>query len=194
MSKKKKNQEQKIDTEKVQVAEDTCEQETCCKEEESSDSTTETVELSPEEQLQKECDEYKDKYMRLAAEFDNFRKRTLKEKADIIKSGGEHILSNMLPVIDDFDRAMDAANTAQDIDSLKEGLELITNKFKKFLTQNGVQEIDAKEKDFDTDLHEAITKIPAPHEDLKGKVVDVIEKGYMIHDKVIRFAKVVIGE
>src|SRR5690606_5232034 len=164
------------------------------KETEESENAEESVQLSREEQLEQECAEYKDKYIRLAAEFDNFRRRTLKEKADLIKSGGESVLSNMLFVIDDFDRAVDAISTAQDISALKEGIDLILNKFKSFLTQNGVQEIEAKEQDFDTDKHEAITKIPAPSEELKGKVVDVIQKGYMMHDKVIRFAKVVIGE
>lgn len=164
------------------------------KETEESENAEESVQLSREEQLEQECAEYKDKYIRLAAEFDNFRRRTLKEKADLIKSGGESVLSNMLSVIDDFDRAVDAISTAQDISAMKEGIDLILNKFKSFLTQNGVQEIEAKEQDFDTDKHEAITKIPAPSEELKGKVVDVIQKGYMMHDKVIRFAKVVIGE
>ncbi|MFO7868866.1 MAG: nucleotide exchange factor GrpE [Bacteroidales bacterium] len=151
-------------------------------------------ELTPEEILEKERDIYKDKYVRLAAEFDNYRRRTLKEKSDLIKNGGETIFINMLPVVDDFDRAMDAVTSTEDIHALKEGVDLIANKFKSFLKQNGIQEIAAKEEEFDTDKHEAITKIPAPSEDLKGKVVDVIEKGYMMHDKVIRFAKVVVGE
>ncbi|MDA3881994.1 MAG: nucleotide exchange factor GrpE [Bacteroidales bacterium] len=150
--------------------------------------------LSPEEIFAQERDEFKDKYIRLAAEFDNYRRRTLKEKSDLIKSGGELIFVNMLPVIDDFDRAMEAAASAEDVNAVKEGIALISNKFKNFLNQNGVQEIDAKEQDFDTDKHEAITKIPAPSDDLKGKVVDVIEKGYEMHEKVIRFAKVVVGE
>jgi len=150
--------------------------------------------LSREEQLEKECAEYKDKYIRLAAEFDNFRRRTLKEKADLIKSGGESIILGMLPVIDDLDRAANAISTAQDVDSVKEGIDLILNKFQSFLKQNGVQEIDADSQEFDIDKHEAITKIPAPSEDLKGKVVDLVQKGYIMHDKVIRYAKVVIGE
>jgi len=150
--------------------------------------------LSREEQLEKECAEYKDKYIRLAAEFDNFRRRTLKEKADLIKSGGESIILGMLPVIDDLDRAVNAISTAQDVDSVKEGIDLILNKFQSFLKQNGVQEIDADSQEFDIDKHEAITKIPAPSEELKGKVVDLVQKGYIMHDKVIRYAKVVIGE
>ncbi len=154
----------------------------------------EVEQLSREEQLEKECAEYKDKYIRLAAEFDNFRRRTLKEKADLIKSGGESIILGMLPVIDDLDRAVDAISSAQDVDSVKEGIDLILNKFQSFLKQNGVQEIGADSQEFDIDKHEAITKIPAPSEELKGKVVDLVQKGYIMHDKVIRYAKVVIGE
>jgi len=195
---KKKNQTEKDEHKNVgPEVEESIENSECIeetKETEESENAEESVQLSREEQLEQECAEYKDKYIRLAAEFDNFRRRTLKEKADLIKSGGESVLSNMLFVIDDFDRAVDAISTAQDISALKEGIDLILNKFKSFLTQNGVQEIEAKEQDFDTDKHEAITKIPAPSEELKGKVVDVIQKGYMMHDKVIRFAKVVIGE
>ena len=146
------------------------------------------------EDLEKELLELKDKHIRLQAEFDNYRKRTMKEKMDLIKTGGETVLINILPVIDDFDRALIAFNEMKEDDPLKQGISLISNKFQDFLKQNGVTEIDAKEKDFDTDLHEAITKIPAPNEDLKGKVVDVIQKGYLMNEKVIRFSKVVIGE
>lgn len=139
-------------------------------------------------------EEINDKYLRLAAEYDNYRKRTLKERMELTKSAGEDILINILPVMDDFERALGSIDQAKDINAVKEGVQLIYNKFKEFLKQKGVKEIDAKEKEFDTDLHEAITKIPAPDEKLKGKVVDVIEKGYYLHDKVIRFSKVVIGE
>ncbi len=141
-----------------------------------------------------ELAQLKDKHLRLQAEFDNFRRRTMKEKAEIIKAGGEQVLKNIIPVIDDLDRAMDAFKEMEDHDPLKQGIILIHNKFSDFLKQNNLVEIDAAEKDFDTDLHEAITKIPAPTEELKGKVVDVIQKGYMLHDKVVRYAKVVIGE
>ncbi len=146
------------------------------------------------EGLGKELLELRDKHIRLQAEFDNYRKRTMKEKMDLIKSGGERVIVTILPVIDDFERALIAFSEMKDDDPLKKGIHLIYNKLKEFLKQNGIAEIEAKEKDFDTDLHEAITKIPAPKEDLKGKVVDVIQKGYLMNDKVIRFSKVVIGE
>jgi len=152
------------------------------------------VEKSQEEILGEKLAEIQDKYIRLSAEFDNFRKRTLKEKMELIKSGGESVLSNILPVVDDFDRALGSAENSDDITALKEGMQLIKTKFNQFLEQNGVKEIEAKEKDFDTDLHEAVTKIPAPTEELKGKVVDVIEKGYYLNEKVLRFSKVVVGE
>jgi molecular chaperone GrpE len=146
------------------------------------------------EALETELLELKDKHIRLQAEFDNYRKRTLKEKMDLIKTGGETVLIKILPVVDDMERALTAFNEMQEDNPLKIGILLIYSKFKDFLKQNGVLEIDAKEKDFDTDLHEAVTKIPAPTEELKGKVVDVIQKGYTMNEKVIRFAKVVIGE
>ncbi|MDA3954161.1 MAG: nucleotide exchange factor GrpE [Bacteroidales bacterium] len=138
--------------------------------------------------------ELNDKYLRLAAEFDNYRKRTLKERMDLMKSAGEDILINIIPVMDDFERGLGSIDRAKEISAVKEGVQLIYNKFKDFLKQRGVKEIVAKEKDFDTDLHEAITKIPAPNKKLKGKVVDVVEKGYYLNEKVIRFSKVVIGE
>lgn len=146
------------------------------------------------EELGKKLEEISDKHIRLQAEFDNFRKRTLKEKADLIKSGGETVLVNILPVVDDFERALDSMKEVADDDAGKQGTLLIYNKFKEFLKQSNVKEIIAMEQDFDVDLHEAITKIPAPNEQLKGKVVDVIQKGYILNEKVIRFAKVVIGE
>jgi len=136
----------------------------------------------------------KDKHLRLQAEFDNFRKRTLKEKAELIKSGGEAVLSRILPVVDDFDRALLSMKDTPDEDPAKKGVLLIFNKFKDFLKQNNVCEIEAAGLDFDVDHHFAVTKAPAPSEELKGKIVDVIEKGYTLNDKVIRFAKVVIGE
>jgi molecular chaperone GrpE len=135
-----------------------------------------------------------DKYLRLQAEFDNFRKRTLKEKAELIKSGGETVLSNILPIIDDFDRALGTMKEVPEDDPAKIGFLLIFNKFKDFLKQHYVKEIEADSTVFDVDLHFALTKIPAPSEDMKGKVVDVIEKGYLLHDKVLRYAKVVVGE
>jgi len=138
--------------------------------------------------------ELQDKYLRLSAEFDNYRKRTMREKAELTKSATADLLSNILPVMDDFERGIQNIEQAKDIAALKEGVLLIYNKFKEFINQNGVKEIEAAHKDFDIDLHEAITKIPAPEDELKGKVVDVVQKGYLLNDKVLRFAKVVIGE
>ncbi len=147
-----------------------------------------------EETLQKEIDELKDKHLRLSAEFDNYRRRTVKEKMDLIKSGGEDVLKKILPIVDDFDRAVSHLSEVKDAEAVKEGIMLIYNKFQSFVSTSGLQVIDAKDKDFDTDLHEALTKIPAPTPELKGKVVDVVEKGYTLGDKVLRFAKVVVGE
>ncbi len=138
--------------------------------------------------------EISDKYMRLSAEFDNYRKRTLKEKMDLVKSAGEKILVNVLPVMDNLERAIQSVDEAKEIEAIKEGVHLIYKNFKDFIAQNGVKEIEAINNDFDTDLHEAITKIPAPSEEMKGKVVDCVEKGYTLNDKVIRFSKVVVGE
>ena len=144
--------------------------------------------------LEEKLAESRDKYLRLSAEFDNYRKRTLKEKMELTKSAGESILNNILPVMDDFDRALQLMESASDCVSMKEGIDLIYIKFQEFLKANGIKEIEAINKEFDTDLHEAITKIPAPDKKLKGKVVDVIQKGYYLNDKVIRYSKVVVGE
>jgi molecular chaperone GrpE len=146
------------------------------------------------QELGEKLAEITDKHLRLQAEFDNFRKRTMKEKAELIKSGGESVLVNILPVVDDFERALNSLKDIPDEDAGKKGTQLIYNKFSEFLKQNNIKEIDAVNQDFNVDLHEAITKIPAPDETLKGKVVDVVQKGYTLNDKVIRFAKVVIGE
>ncbi len=142
----------------------------------------------------KVIEEMKDKHLRLQAEFDNFRKRTLKEKADLIKSGGEWVLSMLLPVIDDFERALSSMKDLPDDDPTKTGFLLIHNKFKEFMKINNLKEIDALGQDFDVDIHYALSKVSAPSKELKGKIVDVIEKGYLLNDKVIRFSKVVIGE
>lgn len=165
-----------------------------------------TNEETPEEESKEETEakeeepkgeiniDYKDKYIRLAAEFDNYKRRTARERMDLIKTANQDILVALLPVIDDLDRAKKSVEEATDIEAVKGGLDLIFNKFNEFLVQKGLKEVDALHQDFDTDLHEALTKIPAPEEKLKGKVVDVIQKGYTLNEKVVRFAKVVIGE
>ena len=150
-----------------------------------------------EDQLEKaesELLDMKDKHIRLQAEFDNYRKRTLKERMELLRTAGESVLIGILPVIDDFDRAVQTLNLVEEDSHLKDGVMLIYNKFQDFLKQNGVKEIEAKEQTFNTDLHEAITTFPAPTEELKGKIIDVVQKGYYLNDKVIRHAKVVIGE
>ena len=161
--------------------------------------TEETEEKEAEEEKKEPTTEEKlaelqDRYLRLSAEYDNFRKRTLKEKIDLQKSANENLLNALLPVADDFDRALQSMDETKEIDAVKEGLNLIYGKFNGFLSQQGIREIESINKAFDTDLHEAITKIPAPSKKLKGKVVDVVQKGYFLNEKVLRFAKVVIGE
>ncbi len=150
--------------------------------------------ISDVEKWQKEAADWKDKYMRLYAEFDNFRKRSLKEKSDILSTASANVIKELLPVLDDFDRATKANETAEDIQAVKEGFVLIHNKFNNSLVAKGLKPINATGQVFDTDFHEAITQIPAPSDDLKGKVVDELEKGYTLNDKVIRFSKVVIGQ
>ena len=128
------------------------------------------------------------------AEYDNFRKRTLKEKSDLLKYGGETALTRILTIIDDFERGLQAIETATDINAVKEGMILIYSKFMDYLKQNNVTVIETDNIDFNTEFHEAITTIPAPSEELKGKILDCVQKGYMINDKVIRFSKVVVGD
>ncbi|MBQ8272173.1 MAG: nucleotide exchange factor GrpE [Tidjanibacter sp.] len=144
-------------------------------------------------QANKEAEEWKDKYLRLSAEFDNYRKRTLREKMDLIESGGEDVIKSMLSVMDDFDRALSAMQSATDVASVREGVELIWQKMRDALKAKGVNEIEAKGEVLDTDLHEAVAKFPAGEEQ-KGKVIDVVQKGYKLKEKVIRYAKVVVGE
>lgn len=156
--------------------------------------TEDVPEQSEEEKVEEKLKDANDKYLRLSAEYDNYRRRTLKEKMELTKTAGESILLALLPVIDDFDRALAHLDDATDMEALKEGVKLIHTKFNDFLGQQGMKEIEAKEKEFDTDIHEAITKIPAPTEEMKGKVIDCVEKGYTLHEKVVRFSKVVVGE
>ena len=156
---------------------------------------TEEEKLAQElEKANAEIEDQKDKYLRLSAEFDNYRKRTMKEKAELILNGGEKSISSILPIVDDFERALKNMETATDVAAVKEGVELIYNKFMTVLGQNGVKVIETKEQPLDTDYHEAIAVIPAPDEALKGKILDCVQTGYTLNDKVIRHAKVVVGE
>lgn len=144
--------------------------------------------------LEEQIAELKDKHLRLFSEFDNFRKRTSKERVELFKTANADLLLDLIPVLDDFDRAMKSFADSQDIESVKHGVELIYNKFIKTLEKKGLECMDSQGKEFDTDFHEAITEIPAPTEELKSKVIDVVEKGYTLNEKVIRYAKVVVGK
>nr|WP_226904967.1 nucleotide exchange factor GrpE [Pedobacter schmidteae] len=150
-------------------------------------------ELSAEEKLQQENAALNDKYLRLFAEFDNYKRRTQKERVELLQTAGKDVIVSLLPLLDDFDRAGKAMENATDVASIREGVQLIHTKLKSTLAQKGLKEIESINTVFDTDNHEAITKIPAPTEELKGKVIDELEKGYTLNDKVIRFAKVVVG-
>ncbi len=145
------------------------------------------------EELDKKYNELNDRYLRLMAEYDNYRKRTLREKSDLIKTAAEKVLVDLLPVVDDFERALEHIDSANDIEALKEGVHLIYKRFQDFLTKEGVEEIEALGQPLDTDLHEAVQRVPAQDEDQKGKIVHVVQKGYKLNDKVIRHAKVVVA-
>ncbi len=134
-----------------------------------------------------------DKYIRLYAEFDNYKRRTAKERVALIQSAGKDVISNLLPILDDFDRALKAMEQATDVAPIKEGIHLVSQKLKKTLGQQGLKEMESVGHQFDAELQEAITSVPAPSDDLKGKVIDEIEKGYFLHDQVLRHAKVVVG-
>ena len=197
MSKKNNNEEKEFIKDEFVTEDSTMQEDT------TQNDTTEQEEavLTTEEQLQKELSEandkiadLNDKYLRQAAEFDNYRKRTMKEKAELIKNGGERVIEAILPVLDDFERAL--ANMAKD-ENAKEiltGIELIHAKFSNILKSNGLQKIETEGQDFNTDFHEAIAMIPAPTPELKGKVLDCVQTGYTLNDKVIRHAKVAVGE
>lgn len=191
MSKKNKEQQQEV-KDKAQQLNDEVLEETAPETNEGE--VVEGEVLEEEEKLREQVKVLNDKYLRLTAEFDNYRKRTLKERMELIKTASEDVLKQILPVMDNFERGLKSMDESQDIESLKEGVHLIYNTFKEFLKQRGVKEIEAMHNGFDTDLHEAVTKIPAPDKKLKGKVVDVIEKGYLLNEKVIRYAKVVVGD
>ena len=164
-------------------------------EEENSTPQTEEEKLARAlEENRTEMEELKDRYLRLSAEFDNYRKRTMKEKAELILNGGEKCISSILPIVDDLERALKNMETATDVAAVKEGVTLIYNKFIAVLGQNGVKVIETKDQPLNTDYHEAIAVIPAPEEALKGKILDCVQTGYTLNEKVIRHAKVVVGE
>ena len=191
---KENNQEEEL---KTQATRNECDEETVGQEtsQENEAPLTEEEKLAQElEKANEQIEEQKDKYLRLSAEFDNYRKRTMKEKAELILNGGEKSISSILPIVDDFERALKNMETATDVAAVKEGVELIYNKFMSVLGQNGVKVIETKEQPLDTDYHEAIAVIPAPNEALKGKILDCVQTGYILNDKVIRHAKVVVGE
>ena len=189
-NKKNQNDEAKAAQEEIQ------EQETLNTEQQATENSETTEEVDPAEkiaQLEADLEKEKKEYLYLMAEFDTFRRRTIKEKADLIKNGAESALRDLLPVVDDLERALDAINKGGDLESLKEGVDLIYNKFVKYLESQHVTAIDSTGKDFDTDIHDAVTTFPAPDPSMKGKVIDTTIKGYMINDKVLRHAKVVVG-
>ena len=199
--KNKKTEDQQVSEEKVQETlntaeemnnldqEETSTEETPEKEETNLDENTQKI-----EELERQNAELKDSYLRLMAEFDNFRKRTSKEKMELALNGGEKVLTSLLPVLDDLERAQLNIAEAKDIDALREGVELVFNKLTTTLENNGLKKIDTENQDFNTDFHEAIAMIPAPNDEAKGKVIDCVQAGYMLNDKVIRHAKVAIGQ
>lgn len=188
---------QEKEVEQAATAEGT--EETAAEETTAEETAAEEVKAEPtaEEklaQLEEELAKEKKEYLFLMADFDNFRKRTLKEKAELIRNGGEKVLGDLLPVLDDFERALQAINSGNDVDSLKEGVNLIYGKFVQYLEKNQVKEIISTDADFDTELHDAVTTFPVDDKSKKGKVIDTVQKGYMINDKVLRHAKVVVGQ
>lgn len=196
------NQDEKDFEQKEEVKEDVTSQtpdaEAAQAQENASGETTsesgEDVQAKELEEVKEQLEVQKDKYLRLSAEFDNYRKRTMKEKAELVLNGGEKTISSILPVLDDFERALQNMEKTTDVNAVKEGVEIIYNKFMKVLKENGVKVIEAKGLPLNTDFHEAIAVIPAPEEALKGKVLDCVQNGYTLNDKVIRHAKVVVGE
>lgn len=188
MSKESQNEEWK-DTEAVKD-ENQAENESVSENEpQDSDSLSEKI-----EDWESKYNKLNDDYLRLHAEFDNYRKRTLKEKSELLRSGSEKVLSGILPVVDDFERAMQNLKSAESMDALKEGIELIYSKFISFLNKNGVKEMETNGQPFDAEQHEALTMIPVPSEEMKNKIVDTVEKGYTLDGKVMRFPKVVVGQ
>jgi len=177
----------------IQKEEEQATQQAANTEEQGNAAEIQNKEQDPLAELQSKYDELNDKYLRLYSDFDNFRRRTAKERIDLLKSGGEDIFKVLLPVLDDFERAMKNMETAQDVPSVKQGVELIYHKLFKEMSNKGLKKMETIGQPFDSDFHEALTQIPAPSEKMKNKVVDEMEKGYFLNDKVIRFAKVVVG-
>ncbi|MEZ4902443.1 MAG: nucleotide exchange factor GrpE [Spirosomataceae bacterium] len=193
--KNRMNNEETIQTEE-QIAEETSKNNQKAVEQEIIDEVPQEVvipEISVVEKLESELSELKDKYLRLFADFENFRRRTAKEKLELIGTANEELMKAVLPVVDDFERAMGSFETVTEIAPLKEGVGLIFTKLSKTLESKGLKQMVSKGEVFNADLHESITQFPAPTEDLKGKVIDEVEKGYFLNEKVIRYAKVVVG-
>lgn len=161
------------------------------------DNSDETEEVDPtlslEEKHKQELEEANNKYLRLYAEFDNYKRRTSKERVDLLQTAGKDVIADLLPVLDDLERALKSMETAQELSVVKEGVDLVFQKLKSSLTKKGLKEMESIGKEFNADLQEAITKIPAPNKELVGKVIDEVEKGYFLNDKVLRYAKVVVG-
>lgn len=191
---KDKSRKINVDDEEAtpKAAENKPETEAAASEENTDAKTEETPEADPLEEAQKQIEELKDKYLRTVAEFDNYKKRTLKEKTELILNGGAKTVAAILPVLDDFERAI--ADKSDDPKAIKEGIQNIFNKFVKSLESLGVKQIETKDKDFDTDYHEAVAMVPGMGDDKKGKVVDCLQTGYTMNDKVIRHAKVAVGQ
>lgn len=189
MSKKKEKEVVNQEKDEVVAAEESSEKQ----ENQEQPVEEQAEEKDPLAELQEKYDQLNDKYLRMYSEFENFRRRTAKERLELMKSAGEDVFKLLLPIIDDFERARTNMETAEDVPSVKEGVELIYNKLIKELENKGLKPMETKGETFDSEIHEAITQIPAPSDDLKGKVVDEIEKGYFLNEKVIRYAKVVVG-
>ena len=190
---KKKHTEHKVEEQQAAAASEAPQEEVEEVQEEAAAQAEEQPAEAPADDLQDKLAEANDRYLRLAAEFDNYRRRSAKERMDLISLANENLVKDMLPIIDDFERALAAIKDSDDTDSAKEGVELIYNKLVAFLKKNGVKEIEAVGKDFDTDFHEAVAQFPVEDKDKKNKVIDVTQKGYTMGEKVIRYAKVVIG-
>ena len=190
----KDNQEKNLE-EKEPKEQETAQEAAATEEESKEPELSEVKKLAKDlEDAKAELEKQKKEYLFLLAEFDNFRKRTLKEKSDLVKNAAEKAMLDILPVVDDFERALQAMHDSSDLESVKEGVDLIYNKFVKYLENNGVKAIDSNNADFNTEFHEAVTTFPASDESQKGKVIDTVQKGYMINDKVLRHSKVVVGQ